>query len=323
MSVSKDLPALEGSKSKKVVIGFSLSSKNAKSKSAKLKPPTSLGHQSRISVVDDEEDDNEMNSGETHEFEAVTGFGEDGAIKEYNSKGPLVIERLKNKDWKSELRAKRRQKDLLDSISLSAKERKSFGEKDKEHVSGGDVDLANAKENEIRWGLSLPKNSEKGEKTPSKSPEINEINSNEIKEEGAYSKQKPQTLDEEALQALLSQEKEVESSNLVITANQSSLPPEHFSEQDAFKRAIAAAPEPSTLEDYERIPVEEFGAALLRGMGWNGEKVGHVKETKRRQNLLGLGAKELKEAEMLGAWVNKSDTKRLKSGYKNTASKSK
>ncbi|RKF73046.1 Pre-mRNA-splicing factor SPP2 [Golovinomyces cichoracearum] len=318
MSVSKDLPALEGSKSKKVVIGFSLSSKYAKSKSAKLKPPTSLGHQSRVSVVDDEEDDKEMNSGETHEFEAVTGFGEDGAIKEDNSKGLLVIERLKNKDWKSELRAKRRQKELLDSTSLGVKGRKSFGEKDKEHVLGGDVDLANAKENEIRWGLSLPKNSEKGGKTPSEGAEINEI-----KEEGAYSERKPQTLDEEALEALLGQEKEVENSNLVITANQSSLPPEHFSEQDAFKRAIAAAPEPSTLEDYERIPVEEFGAALLRGMGWNGEKVGHVKETKRRQNLLGLGAKELKEAEMLGAWVNKSDTKRLKSGYKNTASKSK
>ncbi|TQS36104.1 hypothetical protein Golomagni_03453 [Golovinomyces magnicellulatus] len=269
MSVSKDLPALEGSKSKKVVIGFSLSSKNAKSKSAKLKPPTSLGHQSRISVVDDEEDDNEKYSGETHEFEAVTGFGEDGAIKEDNSKGLLVIEKLKNRDWKSELRARRRQKEFLESISPSAKERKSLGERDNEQILGKDVDLANANENEIRWGPSLQKKPEKGETTPLESAEINENNSNNVKEEGVNAERKPQNLDEEALQALLGQEKEAESSHLVITTNQSSLPLEHFSEQDAFKRAMAAAPEPSTLEDYERIPVEEFGAALLRGMGWN------------------------------------------------------
>jgi hypothetical protein len=25
----------------------------------------------------------------------------------------------------------------------------------------------------------------------------------------------------------------------------------------------------STLEDYESIPVEEYGMAMLRGMGWN------------------------------------------------------
>jgi hypothetical protein len=31
----------------------------------------------------------------------------------------------------------------------------------------------------------------------------------------------------------------------------------------------------STLEDYEDVPVEEFGAALLRGMGWkDGQGIG-------------------------------------------------
>ncbi|KAI1001309.1 hypothetical protein K3495_g6886 [Podosphaera aphanis] len=64
---------------------------------------------------------------------------------------------------------------------------------------------------------------------------------------------------------------------------------EPMTEYDAYKRAVAAAPEPSNIEDYEHVPVEEFGAALLRGMGWNGQKIGGVKEVKRRQNLLGLG----------------------------------
>ena len=81
--------------------------------------------------------------------------------------------------------------------------------------------------------------------------------------------------------------------------------------REIYKRQVAAAPEPSTLEDYERIPVEEFGAALLRGMGWDGVKKEGRGEVKRRPNLLGLGAKELKGAEELGAWVQKADVKRL------------
>jgi hypothetical protein len=33
------------------------------------------------------------------------------------------------------------------------------------------------------------------------------------------------------------------------------------------------------MEDYERIPVEEFGAALLRGMGWKeGQAIGRNKK---------------------------------------------
>lgn len=27
-------------------------------------------------------------------------------------------------------------------------------------------------------------------------------------------------------------------------------------------------PEESSLEDYEQVPIEQFGLALLRGMGW-------------------------------------------------------
>ncbi|CAD6441833.1 807aebc3-e283-421d-ac5e-c75db44f9e86 [Sclerotinia trifoliorum] len=85
--------------------------------------------------------------------------------------------------------------------------------------------------------------------------------------------------------------------------------------EDAYRKAIASAPDVSTLEDYKAVPVEEFGAALLRGMGWDGEeRKGGGKEVKRRQNLLGLGAKELKDAEELGAWVQKTDAKRLRPG---------
>lgn len=71
-------------------------------------------------------------------------------------------------------------------------------------------------------------------------------------------------------------------------------------EADAFRKDIVTRPEQATLEDYERIPVEQFGAALLRGMGW---KPGQAASRTRtgpvepylpaaRPALLGIGAKE-------------------------------
>ncbi|RYH28571.1 hypothetical protein EON65_11660, partial [archaeon] len=46
-------------------------------------------------------------------------------------------------------------------------------------------------------------------------------------------------------------------------------------------------------EVFEAIPVEEFGAALLRGMGWTGEKSEAEKKLEQRQRRLGLGAAPL------------------------------
>ncbi len=50
----------------------------------------------------------------------------------------------------------------------------------------------------------------------------------------------------------------------------------------------------STLDDYEATPIEAFGEALLRGMGWQPGAAGGTKihEPKRRPDGLGLGAKE-------------------------------
>ena len=39
-------------------------------------------------------------------------------------------------------------------------------------------------------------------------------------------------------------------------------------EDDAFKQDVDELPNEASLADYERVPVAQFGAALLRGMGW-------------------------------------------------------
>lgn len=49
----------------------------------------------------------------------------------------------------------------------------------------------------------------------------------------------------------------------------------HVDETSAFRDDYENRPDETTMEEYDHIPVEEFGAALLRGLGWNeGEGIG-------------------------------------------------
>lgn len=39
-------------------------------------------------------------------------------------------------------------------------------------------------------------------------------------------------------------------------------------ETEKFKHDVALRPEVCSLEEYEKVPIDQFGSALLRGMGW-------------------------------------------------------
>lgn len=140
---------------------------------------------------------------------------------------------------------------------------------------------------------------------------------------------RPLTQDEIALQALVRESKGdgERRSDLVIQA--SSTPGDEgevdsgvrYDETGTFRADIASRPESASLDQYNAIPVEEFGAALLRGMGWKeGQSVGRgnydtsatAKKSsapripERRPGFLGIGAKDLSggrgaESE-IGAW---------------------
>jgi hypothetical protein len=67
-------------------------------------------------------------------------------------------------------------------------------------------------------------------------------------------------------------------------------------EDEAFRQDVEELPDSSTLDDYTDMPVSEFGAAMLRGMGWTGEGKGKKNVQpwlpQSRPALLGIGAKE-------------------------------
>ena len=87
----------------------------------------------------------------------------------------------------------------------------------------------------------------------------------------------------------------------------SMLQPGPITEAEAVKQQdVEELPDPASLEDYERVPVAQFGAALLRGMGWDGkEDRPYLPEA--RPALLGIGAKEQEQT--------KSDKRRVKAPY--------
>lgn len=97
---------------------------------------------------------------------------------------------------------------------------------------------------------------------------------------------RPLTDEERAVQELMNPTKE--SVDYTITS---------IAGNELFVKA-SIHPEMSSLEDYEAIPVESFGLAMLRGMGYDPDtekKKEKVREKLRRPDFLGLGASERPE----------------------------
>lgn len=312
MAPSKDPESSLSTPTGKIAMkGFSLSAK-ARSVTSTPKPAASslLGKRPRA-ALQHEDSDSEGEARVKHE--KVTGFGVEGAIghEEKEIRAPLIIAKMRNRDWRGEMKKKREEalskgKNLLPP-EVQARLRG-------EGKDGSSIEKGNTGEGEPAWGLTVTK------RDKVESHEDAEVRETFGKMEHARVNEpeapppKEKTDDELALEALMGSQSEKKGPALVIAAAEAQEEGQPLSEADAYRRAIALAPDVSTLEDYERVPVEEFGAALLRGMGWKeGNKIERPKEAKRRQNLLGLGASQLKDAEELGAWVQKADTKRLQS----------
>ena len=138
---------------------------------------------------------------------------------------------------------------------------------------------------------------------------------------------KPRTADEEAMAALLGDNDK--KSMLVLPAINADGETPNLSngrdtfpanEDDIFRNDVASRPDMASLDAYAAVPVEEFGAALLRGMGWKeGAAVGRRKDQitkpkaiERRPALLGIGAKEAPGGvgDELGAWGKAARGKR-------------
>ena len=279
------------------------------SNKSKLPPPPSTSKKRPHSALADPDSDHEEQS----ESQIVIGFDQSagGAIgtSKSQTKAPLVIRAQQNRDWREESRRKRGRNLLpaeVQAVRDGANGALLNGASERDEVSK-------------EAGLKFITRDEDGDTIMSK-PHAQTPTSTE-------SPQITQTADEEALEALLGAEKK---STLVLPAQDSSdqnatmnshlEAKEYMNEDDRFKADVAARPDSADLDAYAAVPVEEFGAALLRGMGWKeGDAVGKVKNAvgkarvvERRPALLGIGAKEVPGGvgEEIGAWGKVAKGKR-------------
>ncbi|KAL7799989.1 DExH-box splicing factor binding site domain-containing protein [Trichoderma ceciliae] len=271
-----------------IKFGGSITSSSA-AKHSRPKPSSSLGKRPRPHALGGGDSDASDSEDDRHRgrHEAITGFGADGAEtkrkRPKEEKREYVIEPQLNRSWKDEMKSRRRSKNPLPDEARA-----------QQNAAIAETEPA-GKDEPLKWGLTIKEKdfSEEDKATAKPSAHTSDDEMRETNKDGGDAPSVKRTADDEAMDALIGK---ASKDQKVIAAG-------HPTEDDAYHRDVESSGAISTLQDYEDMPVEEFGAALLRGMGWNGENRGpKVKQVKRRQNRLGLGAKELKEEEDLGGW---------------------
>lgn len=236
----------------------------------------------RLALGDDEPDDTNKQQ-EISGWDAAEGGALDASGKTEQKKGPLVIPVLPNRNWRENAQRKQHAR----------------GAPQQPQAQDGDT-VEKMEETKVQYGLNIVKKKEELQAAlPVESGEAMDTD----EKDGLTEEQR---LEKKALDALLSGKSADDEHVIPIQT-----------EEEAFHNDLRDAPEAPTLEAYEATPIEGFGAALLRGMGWkDGEAIGRngivakPKEVKRRPALLGIGAKE--EAAVgieLGAWGNKGKGK--------------
>ncbi|KAI0631179.1 DExH-box splicing factor binding site-domain-containing protein [Trametes polyzona] len=232
-----------------------------------------------------ERDSSDEDSGP--EDELVTGFDQFGVQRLHEKpkpQGPLVIPALKNRDWR-EFAHKRKQLYVPPSAAAVTGADGSVG-------GLGTRDTINS--GPQLTGLQVKKKLkvEENEDEPMPEPEAQAP-----APAGEEVKKEEETDDQKALRAILASA--ASGGDGGIDGPQIDIIPAP-SEDDAYRQDVEELPESASLEDYERVPVSQFGAALLRGMGWK-EGMAASKRGKgmvepwlpqARPALLGIGAKE-------------------------------
>lgn len=288
------------SRAPRIAIKFGAASNNAGKKStstlSRPSPVSTLGKRSRPHALgqdSDSEDDDGLGK-----HEAVTGFGQHGAERKQKARdtgpststktasgGPLVISGHKNRDWKAEARSRN-----PTSTPTSGQATTSLD------ATLQDKELPDH-EKDIKWGLSVSKKEESPttRDDPAPSDEKTLVTTAPIDKD-------PRDDDKDAIDALMGKRRKIGQDIVIASGTSEALGATPLNEDDSYRRALAAAADVSTVDEYDQIPDGEFGAAMLRGMGWKGEERAPVaKEVKRRTQYMGLGAKEdqeIKQAEV-------------------------
>ncbi|KDQ07861.1 hypothetical protein BOTBODRAFT_180321 [Botryobasidium botryosum FD-172 SS1] len=251
--------------------------------------------------------DDDSDQEEGTEDELVTGFDELG-VQRVNKRaptGPLVIPALKNRDWREIARARK-------GVSYVPESAKATTGADGSQGGLGTRDTINS--GPTVAGLQKIKREIKEEPSDTVIHEESEAMVDVKVESEAMDVE--ETLEQQALRALLSGDDATSIPKIDVIRPA-------VTETDAYLQDVETRPDSATLDDYERVPVEQFGAALLRGMGWkegmaaSRTRTGPVEPylPAMRPALLGIGAKERVKEEVPGANGKKGGSNRPDKRY--------
>lgn len=242
--------------------GFKMSLGGLKAKPGLKAAASKSAAKPKKALLGDDEPEDTNTAQEIAGFDAASG----GAISAHapaEKKGPLVIPSLPNRNWRDEARKKQ--------LSRAPHA---------QQAPNGDV-VMEEPEKEVVYGLSVPaKPLDKGQ--AEEAPQAMDV---DPADDGLTAAQR---LDKQALESLLTG-KATDTARVVPA----------LTDEEALQADLASAPDEPSIAAYEATPIEGFGLAMLRGMGWkdsDGEnRKGANKppaEVKRRPALLGIGAKE-------------------------------
>lgn len=285
--------------SKPFAVSFSNTSRKPVNPPQNTRPRVSSSlrhHRHHISHDDSDEEDEEPVA------EEVTGFDMGGAISKNapKEKEPLVIKVESRNNWRDRPGTNRRGKNLLpQEVQAQAQ-------------TAGNVAAVETETPSMAYGLSLAPAQKDGAENGS---DVAMAYTTPVSEAEPRA---PLTQDEIALQALIRESEGGETTRRSDLVIESTRIEGRYDEASSFRADVATRPDQASLDAYDAVPVEEFGAALLRGMGWKeGQAIGRgnygstpapneARVPARRPGFLGIGAKDIggaKGAEVeIGAW---------------------
>ncbi|KAK3357180.1 hypothetical protein B0T25DRAFT_149602 [Lasiosphaeria hispida] len=262
----------QDAESSRVKIQFGASSSSASSIKKRARPEHGKRHRAHAlhgNSSDSGEDADQANTGPRHE--AISTYGLSGAGDDEEDEDRA---HHSSRHDRSGRRHATRDRKRDDSRERGRAEDRKDGGKEASRTS------LETQDKPTKWGLTI---NMKGAGT-SKDKKPVKRDPSESEGDSAKKGKRVRDLDDEALDALMGAE--------------------------APKKAKHSSNDPDRepqLEDYEAVPIDEFGAALLKSFGWDGKLRGKVKEVNKHANLTGLGAKGVKGAEELTAWNQKSN----------------
>ncbi|MCJ1306362.1 hypothetical protein MMC25_000004 [Agyrium rufum] len=279
---------------------FSISLSKAKPSSltsttpkARLAQPLNPSHKRPRSALADDADEEHLEDAHHAQPQLLSSFDHaaggailapvEGRPAKRSNNGPLIIPVQKNRDWREESMRKKGKKNLLpqEVQAMRAAGAQMNGKGKGDDQSAMEYGLNVIKREST---ITATKTTSNGDIKMEEDLKITTFAPVKVVDPAANNEHEDElkptpTADEEALSALLGQrasnkadliivgDEPYASADTVLAARRSNAV---MSEVDAYRADIASRPEPATLDQYAEIPVEEFGAALLRGMGWNG-----------------------------------------------------